>query len=394
MAESKTNLNQDYRSCAITCLQARHTAEAAVIARRYLAVPSFDLARFMAFVRGERIWPLLHDAVCDLNILPSEASEVIQKNYLRSLYINDRRWTALKAVLERFGVEGIPVILLKGAALMGTLYEKKGLRPMDDMDLLVWDEDFQAAGQALISCGYQPGLPSALPADAVKEISYHKPGQRDLVIDLHRSLFSPPHELTNEQMDWFWDKIEADEIEGIQAQTFTPTAQLLHLCAHLWLHHGGSNLLWECDIDTLIRRHGNRIDWYELIEAAAKFDLLIPLQKMLPEMVENWQSPVPHEVLIKIGGMQPSMRELRKFGKPWNTAPNFFKTITGSMLSYPTWSGRLHYMRILLFPPRKYIVERYRVGSQLLVPYFYMYRLVSTLIQQVGRTIFRTSKTL
>lgn len=370
---------------AIACLSAESYISSIDQIRAALASPYFPWAGFLEYVRSERISPQVHRALAGKFDIPAEVSTRLYKDYLNCVYANSRRWEDLRQILAAFARAGIPVTLLKGAALMCTLYEKRGLRPMTDMDLLVQPADFDHACQSLASIGYEPVLDYIYAEETLKHIAYHKLGVEDSKVELHRTLFSAPHELTNEQSAWFWEYRERGVYDGVEIWTLNPTAQLLHICAHLWLGHSdeGDNLLRLNDANLLIHRRHEDIDWRELLSAAHSFELLLPLQKTLPELACSWQAPVSQSVVGELTGIVPSVRERRKFGKHWGNHQNYLSTLIGGAMSYPNWRSRLHFARLIVFPPWQYIVNHYRVRSPLLVPYYYLYRLFYRVMQQV-----------
>jgi hypothetical protein len=61
-------------------------------------------------------------------------------------------------VLEALEARGIPVIVLKRAALAETVYGCSSLRPMTGLDLLVRHEDADAADSIIRGMGYVPSV--------------------------------------------------------------------------------------------------------------------------------------------------------------------------------------------------------------------------------------------
>ena len=386
---SSSILSRDHKSTAVLCLRARSDAQAAVQARARLSDPGFDWPGFLEYIRIEKVTPLIHDAVGSWGIVPPKIATLIQKHYIACLWMNTQRMEDLRSILAQMRAAGISVTLLKGAAMLCNLYDKRGLRPMTDVDLLVAPDDFETARKAMVICGYQQWTGSGVPEDALKEVGYHKLERQDLKIDLHLALFSGPHQLTEEQSAWFWKNRVRTVCEGEEAWIFNSTAQLLHLCTHLWFGHSneGDNLLRMNDIDRLIRGFTDQIDWTELIRVGEAFEMLLPLQETLQELAEVWKSPVPVDVCTKLAKLSPTTRERRKFRKHWGDDQNYLKTLVGGTMSFPDWRSRFHYAKMIILPPRQYIMERYHVRSPIMVPYFYFQRLFSRLIQQVTRIL-------
>ena len=70
------------------------------------------------------------------------------------------RAAELRAVLEALARQGLPVLLLKGAALAYTLYPEPHLRNRCDADLLLPSRDeAECAGRVLQTLGYQQPMP-------------------------------------------------------------------------------------------------------------------------------------------------------------------------------------------------------------------------------------------
>ena len=110
----------------------------------------------------------------------------------------------LLAALDVLGAAGIPVILLKGAALCAAHYQDWSLRPLGDLDLLVPEEDaaralrvLQAAGYTLV-LGHDELVERTAGPDMAALVAYHaqvtlhSPGSPTVVIDLHWHLFDRP----------------------------------------------------------------------------------------------------------------------------------------------------------------------------------------------------------
>ncbi len=141
------------------------------------------------------------------------------------------------------------------------------------------------------------------------------------------------------------------------------------------------------DLYQLIRLYADSIDWEELLSVAQSFDLLLPLQKALPELEEGWGSPMPPGMLARLSSMAPSLREQRKFGMGWGADQDYARTLLSGALSHPDWRSRLRYTGAILFPPRQYIIERYHVRQPALLPFYYAFRLLARLAQQIARLL-------
>jgi hypothetical protein len=106
--------------------------------------------------------------------------------------------------------EGIPLLLLKGAALAQLVYGNPMLRPMRDVDVLVRARDARRAGAVLQACGFAEAGP-AIPADHHHLRSMSKAVEGATVtIELHHRLL---------QNTPFLRPVEYDDVSG-EAQSF------------------------------------------------------------------------------------------------------------------------------------------------------------------------------
>jgi len=90
----------------------------------------------------------------------------------------------LSELLASFNEDDIPVIVLKGASLLGTLYEKDFSRPMYDIDLLAHRADLGEIDDKLLSLGYQ-----RLSHNWGNQITYRKKGPVSIPVEVHWELF-------------------------------------------------------------------------------------------------------------------------------------------------------------------------------------------------------------
>jgi hypothetical protein len=359
-----------FRSIAIRCLAAAVDSGAPV---------QFSDPGFSDYLLQNRLAPLFHHHFAAS--LPAETAALCQRAYLTTAWRNRERMDELARILGQFNAAGIPAALLKGAALLYTHYEKAALRPMVDIDLLLAPPDLPAAEAILAGDGYTRIL--NINNDSAFAVEVPLKNGAGQLVELHTSLFMAPHNLPPAGMDWFFAHQEALPQAGENAWALNPTALLLHLCAHLWLHHNGGDLLGWYDIYLVLQKDAVRIDWDDLLARAAEFDLLLPLQRTLPELVSEWGAPVPTAVLEQLDRLQPSARERRKFGHILGEARNYADTIASSILAYPDWRTRLRFARLIFFPDPAYMLARYDRRSRFWLPWLYLYRLLSRALQQV-----------
>lgn len=165
----------------------------------------------------------------------------------------------LDDVLLRLDAEGIPAMLLKGAALAETVYREPGLRPMGDVDILVPDDDAERAHRALQDMGHV-----ALSAHPEQHHHHLPPLETPdglVIFELHRSLMPPRFPL---QLDAarFWHRARSVDAPAPAHLLPAPEDLLLHVCVHFAqdrVRESEGALGQLCDIARLVR--ATDLDW-------------------------------------------------------------------------------------------------------------------------------------
>ena len=207
-----------------------------------------------------------------------------------------RRMAPVLATLRR---AGIATLLLKGAALTLLHYRDFGLRPMQDLDILVPEEQALDVVALLEAEGWRRNTLSSV---ALGEffLSYR-----------HSADFTrPPHERID--LHWhvllqacyrdadepFWQASVPVEFEGERTRALCPTDQLLHACVHGVVWNPVPPLRWVADASCVLG--SSDIDWYRVLDLATRFRVVPALRDSLRYLVKTLDAPVPQEVLQRL----------------------------------------------------------------------------------------------
>ena len=169
-------------------------------------------------------------------------------------------------VLVCFAAWSIPVIVLKGAAFIDSLY-RFDERLLRDIDLLVPPRAFGKAEAALRACGFRWARCRVRPlaARCAHERLYTSP--RGGRIDLHRALDEPRR--WNIVTEALFERSVAGTVSGAPARLLCPEDTLIHLAVH-WAKDAcvrGSKSLR--DAEHLLAKQP--IDWSALSARAEQF---------------------------------------------------------------------------------------------------------------------------
>lgn len=294
-------------------------------------LPLLRQHRLSAFVyaklRRSSLWPDLPAAV------RHELGEDFQQITIRAYRMEDE----LARVVQALAVAGIPVLLLKGAALGRTVYGSPAERPVSDFDLLVPRSAMQAACLALQTRSYQAaGLywlaqqqqryRAELPLLRTEEDGFR------LMIELHWALLEAPFYMDHIPAAEVWHGAQpAPDLPG--ALIPAPATLLIHACVHLALHHSDDlRWCWLLDVDQLARWPA--LDWQQAMAQAERWRLDMAVAAVLQQTAALFATPLPAHVqtwlarprsdqaqaaLLEIGS-QPRGRTLLKIRHTWQHA--------------------------------------------------------------------------
>jgi hypothetical protein len=243
--------------------------------------------------------------------------------------------------------------------------------------LLVPPEHVGSAQKALQQLGYWAPTTEM---DGNAALSYgneavmHASGPAGSTIEVHWGLLDSAHHRRALGMEWFWRSAEPVNVSGVHALVLGPEAQMLHLCAHLVLHHAGEGMLWLHDLAEVVYHYRDRLDWETVVEQAQASDLVLPLQRTLPRLADGWNVPIPAGVLARLAELKPSAEEERLVH--WMTIPGRTVEVEvwSNLFSLSGWGERARYLAAKLFPAPEYMRQRYSVGHPALLPLYYPYR--------------------
>ena len=355
-------------------------ASAAWIDSDLRTAADFDWDALLAVARQARVCPLLHLALHDRAWVPAHIRNAMRMDLFGVARQNLIALNALAAVLDALNDAGIPHILLKGAALALALYKNEGLRPMSDIDLLVPREDVPRALEVLLGCGYDTAIPEIHTGASqlyASELFLRANNPEAPALDLHWCLINTPHYHHKISAPALWENTTPVAVADVPSQTLAPEALLLHLAGHLALHHHDledADLLWSHDIALLIVENAVALDWDAVIALAQTWDLVIPLQRILPTMATEWRVPLPAHLMGAVAALQPSRAERRIVR--WRASDRKrigLWAVIQSVNALPL-SQRLHYLQAQAFPSVRYMRENYGMRHPVLLPLYYGYR--------------------
>ena len=216
--------------------------------------------------------------------LPNECKNALRQCYVRAAFRSQTHFAAIAELLREFQRQGVPVMLLKGAALGLTTYRDPALRPFADIDLLIREEAIDAAKSIFANSGY------ALAPELISEklarrfhtnLPFVRQTQPPVHVELHWRLTD---RFTNDELPEaeFWARARGIAVQDTAACSLRVEDEISYLATHLAKHGylnqalrneagwiidelSANRLIWFTDLHELITR--NAVDW-RLVETS------------------------------------------------------------------------------------------------------------------------------
>ena len=172
------------------------------------------------------------------NLFPEEAWRILENGYRQSVVRNlwlTERWKEVNSILNAAGIKHI---LLKGMALEHTLYGSKGLRQMNDNDILIKKEESLRAWQILQENGFIIKPPkSSLHYKILLETGKHLPTlvKEGYSVEIHTRLFETRNE-NSKVIDIIFKEAILINIENVNAYIPPFEIHLKYLKQHFERH--------------------------------------------------------------------------------------------------------------------------------------------------------------
>lgn len=244
---------------------------------------------------------------------PSLESGLVQegrKAYLTLWRQNHERLQRLADLMLEFQKLGIECVVLKGAALALRYYRDLGVRGMRDFDILVSEQDLEAAIARLQELGYSAD--GDFPARAILRQTrvghawqFSANGQS---CDLHWRpvvrCYSP--DVTR----MFRDSAETAPLGDTTVAVLSPTDQLFHVCAHGLQWDWNPPIRWIADALTVLREP---IDWERMFRLATASCMRTRLASALDYLRIRFEAPVPPAITERLEQAAPGW-EAREHG--------------------------------------------------------------------------------
>jgi len=220
----------------------------------------------------------------------------------KTWYTNRLKFHRIEKLLEQMHAEGTEVAVLKGVPISHLYYPDPGLRPMDDVDILVSESKSVTAIDWFLDRGWKSVY--ELSRKSLTKFLIRKEHSADLrdddgfSVDLHWQVLTfrmPP--AVGQEM---WDAMRPVKIGSVMTQTLCATDHLLHICAHGNAWNAVPPLRWIVDAHLILKRDGANIDWKRFVRLTEQLQIAQFISRALDYLHEEFGQPIPLDVLDQL----------------------------------------------------------------------------------------------
>ncbi len=177
--------------------------------------------------------------------LPAEEQTWRNQVLFRHHRSHARRLVALRRMIEAFGRAGIPCVSLKGPILAERFYPHPWLRPANDLDLLIYERDGEAATALMLRLGFP--LERAYPWNVQRQLVHHVnfcATADSPRVEMHYKFegggrFIGGAEFMDRAVPW-------RSASGLDAMVLSPADEAFYVCVHA-ASHAFHRLRWVYD---------------------------------------------------------------------------------------------------------------------------------------------------
>jgi len=225
-----------------------------------------------ALAEREKLLPVLWNRIGKFaTALPDTESDRIRKHAAVVEFRMALAEMVLDDVLRQMSTAGIPVMLLKGAALATTVYGSFAARPMGDLDVMVPRADAHRAWQLMVDSGWRKEFEGGA---TFYEGHHHlaalvDPKGLGIVLEVHRAIVPPGGPFLVDDTE-LWRDATPVSVGGTSAWVPSRPHQLLHLCAHFAWSNMLSSGLGRTARDVAALLEAGPLDWDAFVALAQR----------------------------------------------------------------------------------------------------------------------------
>jgi hypothetical protein len=279
----------------------------------------------------------------------------------------------LNRVLADLESRSVVPLVLKGAALAHTHYEESWLRPRLDSDLLIASSERDVVIDTLCGRGY-----TRPPFITGELVMYQMPFERvgamgeTHAIDVHWRLANPQMLASLPDYEELSSRAVTVHARGHSIRTPSPVDALLLACVHRAAHHDLSDeLLWLYDIHLVAQRF-TIAEWEDFVRLSSRCQVRALCVDGLCAAQRCFQTPIAGDVLTQLTDSSQSIERSAVYLRKDLTR---FDRLRADLRAL-SYAQRVRLLAEHALPPADYIKHKYGSRRRVLLPLWYLRRVV------------------
>lgn len=256
-----------------------------------------------------RLFPFAYRKL--LRLLPEDTWITVCKNaYQTSWLKNSLLLNEAEQVMDVLDSNGIPFMLLKGAAFISLYYGNDiGARSIDDVDMMIPADRFSEAIDLI--CKRYPAYRTHTAIELFQPDFFHEMSlyTSSGILDMHC------HLLHGYLQDGDWAMLaegtQRISIQNRKAMTLSSSYHVVHVCAHAlgWNGKDGVQLKWILDAVFIIR--SGQVDWRFVVDLSQRMRTTLSVGVALRYLSEQSFVDIPEWVLDQLQNTPVSLPDRR-----------------------------------------------------------------------------------
>lgn len=311
-------------------------------------------------------------------LLPASNFQLLQQTYFHTLSRSTLMYNAFAEIAKVLSDNYIPVIALKGIYLSEKLYGDVGLRQMSDIDLLIKPEDADKCHEIFAGLGYKSQEEELTEFEKKLEIVHFDPLVKNgISVELHLKLHRD-NEKYKLDTSSLWSNAKLVSINSQLVYTLDLYDTLIHLCVHVDRHAkiGGVQFTGFNDIVNLLDVYNGSLDWDQLSKYCKQYNAEREVYKYLILLNKYMGACVPDNVLIHYQNYLTIYDETLfcKYLRGYTGFRSGMQKHFGNYMHLELTKDKLYYTWKIIFPTSKFMVSKFNLKNDFLLPFYYPYR--------------------
>jgi hypothetical protein len=329
-----------FRCLSLCARPPGNTTESSRLCAALEAPPSWHALLDRAEAHGLEALLAAHIRAAGIQI-PQPAGDRLKARLMQHAYAAAVRTRIVAEILSAFDRAGIPLLVLKGAALAQLVYATPLLRPMRDVDILVPEGEARRAWDVLLRSGFSASGQPVGPSHHHLQAMSRTVDGATITIEVHTELFARTPFVEPLRYQDLCRGSQSFDLGGVRRQTLGREDMLWHVYAHAFVINvfcRGIRLISVADLTHALEAWIDELDWDDMGRRYRRLVRALPLVHDL--------TPWSRRVQVRLGNVRAG-------------TPHAVRPIAAPL----EWWGALH--ADVLWPPAWWFGMRYGVRGPL-----------------------------